>query len=245
MHQVEEIPKGGNPNHYFSSLNAVPGKPMTSMFNNNSAGGPQDSGSSSQTTTQAGHHSHQHKRKRVNYNIQEIQAQQLRLASASNNNKKKKSNANDTGTNDGAGNGDNDIEEISAEESLLSQIELKKANKRFEELNRENYNETPQLQKYDIPKNLGSRIERKPRAASAVVKRLLISKKTWANYVDEVDKRELRMIKKLEVKTDKVRFKKLCTICGNVSFSSCLRCGSRVCSVKCSKTHLETRCSTF
>ncbi len=36
-----------------------------------------------------------------------------------------------------------------------------------------------------------------------------------------------------------------CSICGYPGKYSCIRCGSKYCSIKCNKTHSETRCMKF
>mmetsp|Transcript_23392 Transcript_23392/g.24038 ORF Transcript_23392/g.24038 Transcript_23392/m.24038 type:complete len:155 (+) Transcript_23392:40-504(+) len=36
-----------------------------------------------------------------------------------------------------------------------------------------------------------------------------------------------------------------CSVCGNCSNYSCVRCGSRFCSIKCNNHHKETRCLKF
>ncbi|KAG7883969.1 hypothetical protein KL938_002554 [Ogataea parapolymorpha] len=137
---------------------------------------------------------------------------------------------------------DQDGDEENEESERHNAIELKKANRRFEELDRENFSE---IHKMEIPKNLGPPPGKRTSTPSVAVKRILNSKKNWSNYVDELDKAEMRAFNGLEIKPGHVMVKKLCTICGNVSYSSCIRCGARVCSLKCQTTHSETRCSGF
>lgn len=175
------------------------------------------------TTRQSGN-----TRKRVNYNIQQIQAEQFLMKPADNNNDEEDNNLN----------GPDNIQSISP-------VELKKANKRFEELSRENYND---LAKFEIPRNITGLNIVKDTKPSSAVKRILVSRKNWSNYVDEIDKKELKLIQnggKLEVLPNVFKIKKLCTICGGISYSSCIKCHARVCSVKCQNVHNETRCTFF
>ncbi|ODV86590.1 hypothetical protein CANARDRAFT_195524 [[Candida] arabinofermentans NRRL YB-2248] len=132
----------------------------------------------------------------------------------------------------------------------VNQAEHRKAMKRFEELNSENYNDHS---KFEIPKTFHSLTPTQAKKLttsrstkpSVAVRRILNSKKNWSNYLDEIDKSELRYYNKLEVKPDTFRARKLCTICGNTSFSSCIKCSARVCCLKCQVTHNETRCSNY
>lgn len=169
------------------------------------------------------------KRRRVNYNVQQIQAEQFNLPVK-----------NKLG---GGMEGDEDEEDLTAND--LSPLEMKKANKRFEELNRENYNESGT--KVDVPKGIGHTIVRDNKP-SPTVKRMLVSKKTWGNFGDEIPKGQMRLIHNsgsLVVAPNQTQLKKLCTICGGVSYSSCIKCASRVCSVRCQKIHDETRCTQY
>ncbi|KAG7700154.1 hypothetical protein KL930_000841 [Ogataea haglerorum] len=105
------------------------------------------------------------KRKRVNYNIAALQnaiEQQ---------------------------NFDQEGDEENEESERHNAIELKKANRRFEELDRENFSE---IHKMEIPKNLGPPAGKRTSTPSVAVKRILNSKKNWSNYVDELDKAEMR-----------------------------------------------------
>ncbi|QPG74229.1 hypothetical protein FOA43_001554 [Brettanomyces nanus] len=163
------------------------------------------------------------KRKRVNYNVKKIQQAQFTR-------------------NDASDDENEDGNHETEEEKMMSALELKKANKRFEELNRENYNDSVKI---EVPKNLTQLHFMRNSKPSVAVRRLLNSKKTWSNYLDELDKKEVRKLNRLEVRPNISRTKKLCTICGNISWSSCTKCGARVCSVKCMGMHKETRCTNF
>lgn len=169
------------------------------------------------------------KRRRVNYNVQQIQAEQFNLPA-----KHKYSNGME---------GDDEEETVAFD---LSPLEMKKATKRFEELNRENYNETGN--KIELPKMISGHTINRDSKPGAVVKRLLVSKKTWSNFSDEIPKSQMKLIHNsgsLVVVPNSTQIKKLCTICGGLSYSSCIKCGSRVCCVKCQKIHDETRCTQY
>lgn len=255
MRGVEEIQKGRDSNIYFSSLyhqNPTIGSGRNMNTNSNRSGSRgvtpigdsntnmgdyQDAGvtetSNGSTMSKSGTGI---KRKRVNYNIQQIQAEQFLTSRP-----KAKSIS----------------EELEAELidltgkssggniSTISIAELRKAQRRFDELNRENYSENVRI---EIPKNVTGLIVHRNTNAGAVVKRSLISKKGWSNFTDELNKNDLKLISNdgpLEVKPNALQFEKLCTICGGVSYSSCIKCGARVCSVKCQRIHNETRCTNF
>ncbi|KAG7895788.1 hypothetical protein KL905_001803 [Ogataea polymorpha] len=92
---------------------------------------------------------------------------------------------------------DQDGDEENEESERHNAIELKKANRRFEELDRENFSE---IHKLEIPKNLGPPAGKRTSTPSVAVKRILNSKKNWSNYVDELDKAEMRAFNGLEIK---------------------------------------------
>lgn len=161
-------------------------------------------------------HKHGGKRKRVNYNVKQIQQQQFMR------------------------NENSDEEE--EEEHIMNVLEARKANKRFDELNRENYNDSVKI---EVPKSITGLHSQRHSKPGVTVKRILNSKKTWSNYQDEISKKQLRQMRRLEVPPNVERTKKLCTICGNISNTSCIKCGARVCSVKCTTVHKETRCTQF
>lgn len=261
MKGVEEIPKGRDSNVYFSSLyhlnptntsNTVKGtgrnisnagsRNNTPDIINISNGeiipdsinpsriNEGDSIAARQISSSSG------SRKRVNYNIQQIQAEQFLTAKP-----KSKSITEELEAEliDSTGNSS------TYRHSNISIAELRKAQRRFEELNRENYNENSRI---EIPKNITGLVIKRNNNASAVVKRLLISKKGWSNFTDELNKSDLKLISNdgpLEVKPNALQLEKLCTICGMVSYSSCMKCRARVCSVKCQHIHNETRCTHF
>ncbi|CDK28793.1 unnamed protein product [Kuraishia capsulata CBS 1993] len=186
MTGVEEIPRGGNPNIYFSSIYAVPGQNIQS-----GSGGAK-------------------RRKQVNYNLATMEA--------------------------------------NAYGTLRPELAIaeRNANKRFAELSRENYNEQARI---DIPKSglilhskNGDVLGGISKSSTSAVKRIMGSRKTLANYLDETDEKVLRSWELLEAKPDLQQLKKLCSVCGNNSPSVCMKCGARVCSVQCGSTHSETRC---
>ena len=41
------------------------------------------------------------------------------------------------------------------------------------------------------------------------------------------------------------RSRNFCSVCGYLANYSCVRCGSRYCSIKCNTNHAETRCMKF
>lgn len=248
MSGVEEIPKGRDPNLYFSSLyhqnpsgnigrNNNRGISGSSQIKDNNSG---NRGSLIGENGNGGNEGRQSssKRKRVNYNIQQIQAEQFLTARPKS---KSISQEFEDEVIDLVGDKDKD-----ARKSNISVAELRKAARRFDELNRENYNENVRI---EIPKNITGLIVKRNSNAGAVVKRLLISKKTWTNFVDELNKSEMKLVSNgnspLEVKPNALQLEKLCTICGGVSYSSCIKCSTRVCSIKCQHIHDETRCTHF
>ncbi|GAV26990.1 hypothetical protein PMKS-000451 [Pichia membranifaciens] len=269
MRGVEEIAKGRDPGLYFSSLyhqNPSGGVGRRGVANANfvdsrsgtpggdtigeaagvdtiggngtarGAGGGSGGGEMSIAARQAVMPSSV-KRKRVNYNIQQIQAEQFLTGRP-----KSKSIGEELEAEliDLTGN-----KNAQVRRSNISMAELKKAQRRFEELNRENYNENVRI---EIPKNVTGLVVKRSTNAGAVVKRLLISKKGWSNFADELNKNELKLVSNdgpLEVRPNAFQIEKLCTICGGVSYSSCIKCRARVCSVKCQNIHNETRCTHF
>lgn len=238
MVSVQEIPKGRDPGTYFSSLHNL--NPTTATGRNNArAATPQttDNKAPNSDNTATRQPTGPNKRKRVNYNVQQIQAEQFLTAKP-----KSKSLGEELETEilESSENGGR------SRENTILLAELKRAHRRFEELNRENYNENVRV---EIPKNVTGLIVKRNTTTSAAVKRLLLSKKTWSNFLDELNKNEVKLISTgnspLEVKPNALQLEKLCTICGGVSYSSCIKCRVRVCSVKCQHVHDETRCTHF
>ncbi|CCH43039.1 Vacuolar protein sorting-associated protein [Wickerhamomyces ciferrii] len=144
-------------------------------------------------------------------------------------------------------------------------VETKNSLKRFEELDKENYNDTAKI---ELPKNgmnfeytkfeanqlnsehlkFGPKGGKLKQGSTTQIKKILASRKTLTNYLDEDDK-TTSILFNLVSKKKNLQFlvpnKKLCSICGDNSPGSCVRCNSRVCSVKCSTVHNETRCSNY
>lgn len=253
MKGIEEIPKGRDANIYFSSLNHQNPTYSSSrssgfgsnkhnnssnkgletaenMINNSQSTEPESGNGDSSSVRQSSN-----KRKRVNYNIQQIQAEQFLTAKP-----KSKSFSEEL---------DNELIDLTNDSNLqssISLVELRKANRRYDELNRENYNENIKI---EIPKNITGLVIKRNTEPGPVVKRLMVSKKTWNNFTDELSKSELKLLSSnnnpFEVKPNAFKIEKLCTICGGVSYSSCIKCSARVCSIKCQNIHDETRCTHF
>ncbi|CAM9015274.1 hypothetical protein WICANDRAFT_76486 [Wickerhamomyces anomalus NRRL Y-366-8] len=144
--------------------------------------------------------------------------------------------------------------------------EQKNSMKRFDELDKENYNESSRI---ELPKTgllfeynrfesnstvlqnekkLGPKGGRLKQGNTAQVKKILASRKQLSNYLDEDDKNASILFNVVSKKKNLqfiVPNKKLCSICGDNAPGSCVRCNSRVCSVKCSTVHNETRCSNY
>ncbi|GMM27557.1 hypothetical protein DAMA08_002730 [Martiniozyma asiatica (nom. inval.)] len=116
-----------------------------------------------------------------------------------------------------------------------------KAARRFDELDRENYSDV----RVELPKSITGLIVLRRTNPNAAVKRALVSRKTWSNYLDEVKTIRGLQNKPLVIPVDKLVMAKLCTICGSVSFSICTKCSERVCGVKCMDIHHQTRCTQF
>ncbi|KAH3685303.1 hypothetical protein WICPIJ_003716 [Wickerhamomyces pijperi] len=135
--------------------------------------------------------------------------------------------------------------------------EVKSSMKRFQELDRENYNDV----RFDLPKTIHFQYNKYPPSKSRVkpkvkgnaythLRKVLNSRRTLANHMDELDdgtKSVLLSYIHTKPSRDSVLVvkKKLCSICGDNSPSSCVHCGLRVCSVKCSNVHKETRCANY
>ena len=58
------------------------------------------------------------------------------------------------------------------------------------------------------------------------------------------DKKETNFV---SIRVGKPRYpsRKYCSICGNLSRSSCPRCGERTCQLKCARIHAEIKCLNF
>lgn len=230
MVNIEEIPRGRSSDVYFSSLYHQ--NPVGNSGRKN-LGGTQGSSNADNNNVSSDRQQGSSKRKRVNYNIQQIQAEQFFTS------RPKSKSTPDF---------ENEVVDLTDENSTssVSIAELRRAARRFDELNRENYNENVKI---DIPKSVTGLVVKRNNEPSAVVKRAIISKKTWSNYVDELSKSETRIITNgispFEVKPNALQLEKLCTICGGVSYSSCIKCSARICSVKCQNIHNETRCTHF
>jgi len=153
-------------------------------------------------------------------------------------------------------------------------LEEKNSIKRFDELDRENYNENSKI---ELPKtglifqynkfetNLNNNnnnnlsknkknngISKSKQGNSSQIKKILSSRKQLNNYFDEDDKNASILLNNIISKKKKfknyqfiVPNKKLCSICGDNSSGSCVRCNQRICSVKCSTIHNETRCTNY
>lgn len=217
---VQEVPRGSNPRVYFSSLYA---RKASSRAGGSSAGygvsGSSGSigGLGSEGTDSNGgsgtNAAPAPKRKRINYNQTALEEKAMGLVTDE------------------------------PDEATTVAAEVKQANKRFDLLDKENYNDQVRI---ELPKTgffKAPVIKQKKTNPSVTVKRLLVSRKTFTNYYDEIDKSQWNSLKLLESEPDTKQMKKLCTICGNISFSSCIKCGSRVCCVRCQTTHSETRCT--
>lgn len=135
--------------------------------------------------------------------------------------------------------------------------EYKSSMKRFQELDRENYNDA----RFDLPKTIHFQYNKYPASKDRVkpkvkgnaytqLRKVLNSRRSLANHMDELDDATRSVILSYIVTKPSrdsvvVMKKKLCSICGDSSPSSCVYCGLRVCSVKCSNVHKETRCSNY
>jgi zinc finger HIT domain-containing protein 1 len=137
-------------------------------------------------------------------------------------------------------------------------VEEKNSIKRFNELDTENYNENARIDlpklgiKFDYPR-FPHRAPTNPRlkqkqSAMHQVRKTLSSRRGLANYLDEDERNATIIFNKVSRKKNTMMMvpnKKLCSICGDNAPGSCVRCFSRVCSVKCSNVHNETRCPNF
>lgn len=142
-------------------------------------------------------------------------------------------------------------------------IEEKNSNKRLLEIDTENFNENSRI---DLPKtgidfqyqksrtlvSLSSKTNNSDikikQSYLTSVRKILSSRRTYNNYMDEMNEKFHSILYGLISKRTRnfiVPNKKLCSICGDSSPGSCVKCGSRICSVKCSTIHNETRCTGY
>lgn len=137
-------------------------------------------------------------------------------------------------------------------------VEAKNSIKRFNELDRENYNENARIDlpkvgfKFDYPRypQVKQKYPKMKQKQSAMqhVRKVLTSRRGLANYLDEDERFATILFNKVSRKKNTmlvVANKKLCSICGDNAPGSCVRCFARVCSVKCSSVHNETRCPNY
>ncbi|ODV62209.1 Vps71p ASCRUDRAFT_69033 [Ascoidea rubescens DSM 1968] len=176
-------------------------------------------------------------------------------------------------------NNENKNEEVNYNE-FENLIEERQSNKRLQELNKENYNESSfklelpksglnisfkNFNKSSYPnfdlmsysnqvKNQDQYQTKKVRQGlTANTRKILSSRKTLSNYIDEEDSPEIKKLLFDEKNSSiypKRNFynlpgKKLCSICGSSAMTKCVKCNSRYCSVKCYDVHNETRCSNY
>lgn len=137
-------------------------------------------------------------------------------------------------------------------------VEEKNSLKRVSELDTENYNENTKIDlpklgihfdypRYPVTKPKHPKLKQK-QSAMQHVRKVLASRRGLANYLDEDERNATVLFNKVSKKRNTMMLvpnKKLCSICGDNAPGSCVRCLARVCSVKCSTVHNETRCATF
>lgn len=77
-------------------------------------------------------------------------------------------------------------------------------------------------------------------AASVSARKVLISKKTLTNYLDEAQ--AAGFVPLPEPAPSRHPPRHFCAVCGNFGTYSCQRCGTHYCTIPCETTHRETGC---
>ena len=109
--------------------------------------------------------------------------------------------------------------------------------------------------KFEIPRDVSElydstkprKMQRKSTGRAAAVKKILSSKRQLHTYLDTLSEVDRSVI--LRNVYNKKYFRVLplitvCSICGACrSISSCIRCGDKICSLKCYRIHNDTRCT--
>lgn len=107
---------------------------------------------------------------------------------------------------------------------------LRQTSKHLAELQRDNYNDV----KIELPKELTKKGKQSPG-----VKKILTSRKTLQNYLDESNNSLREQANITESGYPRRHF---CTICGYWGSYRCARCGLMNCTRLCAEAHKETRC---
>ncbi|GAO49722.1 hypothetical protein SAICODRAFT_32169 [Saitoella complicata NRRL Y-17804] len=107
--------------------------------------------------------------------------------------------------------------------------------KHLAELERDNYHDV----KIDVPKTESFR---KGKKLTSAVRKHLLSRKTFAQLLDEADSPSYQAASSAPSRYPRREF---CSVCGYFGTYKCMRCGARYCDSGCKATHLETRCVGF
>ncbi|ODQ78470.1 hypothetical protein BABINDRAFT_39213 [Babjeviella inositovora NRRL Y-12698] len=214
---VQEIPKGYNPNVYFSSSINLSKKPLA-VFEKPATPTPLIAGAESdaQLDTPAELTSLQRGKRNtgvVNYNISQLSQQSTTTY----------------------------VQQTS--QATLTLLEERKSSKRFQELDRENY---AQDKTFEIPKNGFTKnrtgVTHNTKRILASRKNL----GNYIDELDDQTIGLVFNLESYEDKnTTNKNAIKLCSICGNNASMKCVRCGVRFCCLKCNNLHNDTKCTSY
>lgn len=113
---------------------------------------------------------------------------------------------------------------------LDSASRLRQQIRHLDELQRDNYNDV----KIEIPKESA-----KKNKQSLGVRKILTSRKTLQNYIDET---ETTLRRQASIPESGYPRRQFCSVCGYWGSYRCLKCGLSNCSQLCADAHKETRC---
>lgn len=220
MPPVEEIPRGSDPNVYFSS--SINLKASKSMYSSSSSG---------QT------------RKRMaagSYNVSQLEA----------NARDSSINENLIETRKSIKRHQEIDRENYNDQNQQVRVELPRSglNIDFKDFNSDYY-PIFDLINYSNNVNKNANSRRFKLGQTPATRKILTSRKTINNYMDE-DVEHAKIVKSDGLYSNiddelSLPGKKLCSICGSNAPNRCVRCGARFCSVKCLTIHKEARCSGY
>lgn len=219
MNFVEEIPRGSDPNVYFSSnINLKASKSGYSSSNTDQSRKRMATGAYNLSQLEANAHDSS-----INENLLEVRKSMKRFQEI-------------------------DRENYVDQHSKLD-LPRSGLNVDFKNFNSEDYPIFDLINySNNINKNKNSS-RRVKQGQTPATKKILASRKTINNYMDDDIVhakiiKEGKIYPKMDA-THALPGKKLCSICGSDSPNRCVRCGTRYCGVKCLTIHKETRCSGY
>ncbi|KAG5519534.1 hypothetical protein PMAC_001689 [Pneumocystis sp. 'macacae'] len=116
--------------------------------------------------------------------------------------------------------------------TMDSNTQMRHINRHLAELERDNYN--------DVKIELAKNEEFRSKKNNASVRRILLSRKTFAMHLDEAGTNTGYHL--AAVGPSNKPPIRLCIICGYWGNYACNKCSERYCSKSCEVIHLETRC---